>query len=54
MPIKSPLTIEQIRQVTRQLTQQRPTSAAMLAFYENVVIAQEQAKRNIDKDSPEV
>jgi FdhE protein len=48
MTIKLPLTIEQIHKATRQLTRQRPTYGAMLAFYESVFVAQEQAKGAID------
>ena len=48
MSITPPLTIEQISKAARLLTQRRPTYAALLAFYENVFTAQEQAKRDID------
>jgi FdhE protein len=47
MPNSTPLTIEQISQATRALSQRRPPYAAMLAFYETIFTSQEQAKSTI-------
>lgn len=43
-----PLTIEQIHKAARELARIRPSYTAMLDFYEEVFIAQEKAKSDID------